>query len=454
MKKINLYFILISVLCVNQIYAQKVLSLEESKQLALQNNAKSKNSRLEVEVSHQVKKSTFTNYFPNISAGGMMFEAQKGLMEIETHGGDLPVYDGDPANLKNPTLYAYMPASTMSAMKKGTVGFVNIVQPVFAGGRIYNGNKLASLGEEASELKDKLTKDEIFLKTEEQYWQIVSLEEKQTTINKYEELLRQLLFQVEDAFNSGLVMTNDVLKVKLKLSEVLLNKSKLENGRKLAAMAFCQQIGIPFDSIIVLKDELHVRGIPQNFYVENSEALKNRNEYNLLGLSVEAEKLQTKMKLGEYLPQVGIGISGMYMKFDEGKDRTFGMVFGTVSVPISGWWGGSHELQERNIKEEIAENNFKNNSELLILQMEKAWQDLNNVHKQYLLSEESKTQAEENLKVNEDSYKNGLINVSDLLEAQALLQQTEDQLIDAKSNYVVKRTTYLQVTGRYQQFVF
>lgn len=448
MKKIKIFFVLIAVLCVNQIYAQRVLTLEESKQLALLNNAKSKNSKLEVEASKQIRKSAFTNFFPNISAGGLMFEAQEGLMEMETHGGNLPIYDGNPANLKTATQYAYMPASTMSLMKKGTVGFVNIVQPVFAGGRIWNGNKLASLGEDASEFKDKLTKDEISLKTEEQYWQLVSLEEKQKTINKYEELLKRLLIQVEDAFNSGLVMKNDVLKVKLKLNEVLLNKSKLENGRKLAAMAFCQHIGIEYDSTIVLHDELSIKDIPQNYFIDNSEALKKRTEYSLLELSVEAEKLQTKMKLGEYLPQAGIGLSGMYMKFDESKERTLGLVFGTVYVPISGWWGGSHELEERSIKEEIAENNFKNNSELLLLQIEKTWQDFTDSYKQYLLSEESKTQAEENYKVNDDSYKNGLINISDLLEAQALLQQTRDQLTDAKANCVVKKITYLQVTGR------
>jgi len=168
----------------------------------------------------------------------------------------------------------------------------------------------------------------------------------------------------------------------------------------------------------------------------------------LLEKSVEAEELQTKIKRGEYLPQAAIGISEMYMKFDESKKRTFGMVFGTVSVPISGWWSGSYELQERSIKEEIAENNFKNNSELLLLQIEKAWQDLNDAYKQYLLSKESKSQAEENFKVNEDSYKNGISTVSDLLEAQALLQQTQDQLTEAKANYIVKKTTYLQVTGR------
>jgi len=360
----------------------------------------------------------------------------------------LPVYDGDPANLGSATQFAYLPGGTMGLLKKGTIGYINAVQPIFAGGRIIYGNKLASLGVEVSEFKEKLTKDEIILKTEEQYWQIVSLAEKQKTVQKYEELLNRLLLQVNDAYNSGIVMKNDVLKVKLKLSEILLNKSKLDNGRKLATMAFCQQIGIPYDATLVLKEELNIPDLPQSYYLDKNEALKNRVEYSLLEKSVEAEKLQTNMKLGEYLPQAGIGISGVYMKLDEAKERTLGMVFGTVSVPISGWWGGSHELQERSIKEEIAENNFKNNSELLLLQMEAAWKNLTEAYNQYLLSVESLEQAEENMKVNDDSYKNGLITVSDLLEAQALLQQTQDQLTDAKTNYVVKKTTYLQVTGR------
>ena len=448
MKKINFYILLITLFNLSQLFAQKVLTLEESKQLALQNNAKSKNSKLEIEASRKIRKSAFTNYFPNVSAGGFKWSAEKGLFDIDMQGGNLPVYDGNPVNLQNPTQFAYFPSSTISIWKKGTIGYINAIQPIFTGGRIIYGNKLASLGEDVSELKDKMTEDEILLKTEEQYWLIVSLEEKSRTINKYEELLNRLLLQVEDAYKSGIVMKNDVLKVKLKLSEVQLNKSKLENGRKLAAMAFCQHIGISYDSSLVFKDELEISDLPQSYFVDKNEALKKRVEYSLLEKSVEAEELQTKIKRGEYLPQAAIGISEMYMKFDESKKRTFGMVFGTVSVPISGWWSGSYELQERSIKEEIAENNFKNNSELLLLQIEKAWQDLNDAYKQYLLSKESKSQAEENFKVNEDSYKNGISTVSDLLEAQALLQQTQDQLTEAKANYIVKKTTYLQVTGR------
>lgn len=136
------------------------------------------------------------------------------------------------------------------------------------------------------------------------------------------------------------------------------------------------------------------------------------------------------------------------MKLDEGNDRTIGMVFGTVSIPISGWWGASHTLEERSIKENIAKNSMQENSELLLLQMQKAWQDLSDAYKQILLSEEAAAQAEENLKVNQDSYNNGMSILSDLLEAQALQQQMNDQLTDAKASYRSKKITYLQVTGR------
>ena len=448
MKNSLLCFTLIATMVISKATGQTTLTVEESKQLALQNNAKVKNGLLELEAAQQTRKAAFTKFFPSISAGGAMFEAQKNLMEISTQGGNLPVYDGNPANLLTATQFAYMPASTMGLLKSGTFGVVTAVQPIFAGGRIWNGNRLASLGEDVSEYKNRLSQNEVLLKTEEQYWLVVSLNEKFKTVQRYEELLNSLLAQVEDAYTSGLVTKNDMLKVKVKRSEVLLNKSKLENGRRLAMMAFCQHIGIPYDSLLVLRDSLTLEGSPESYYVENTEALKNRSEYHLLQASVRAEELQSNMKLGEYLPEAGIGVGGLYMKMDESKDRSLGMVFGTVSIPISGWWEAAHTLQERSIKEEIAHNSMKDNSELLLLQMQKAWQDLVDARKQVLLSEEAKTQAEENLKVNQDSYNNGMSNLSDLLEAQALEQQTNEQVIDAKAGYKNKQTAYLQVTGR------
>ena len=273
MKAVYLKILFLILMSAQGLFAQKTLTLDECKQLALENNVLTKNSRLEIEAADQVKKGAYTNYFPHISGGITAFATKKHLIEFGSAG----------------------------LLKTGQFGMLTITQPVFTGGRILFGNQLASLGQEVSKYKYSLSRDEAFLKTEEQYWLIVQLNEKMKTISKYEELLKSLLRQVEDGFNSGVVTKNDVLKVKLKHSEVLLNKSKLENGKKIAQLAFCQFLGIKADSDIVLSSGFESIIPPQGCYVDHQAALEKRNEYALLSKSVEAEKLQTKMKFGEIL---------------------------------------------------------------------------------------------------------------------------------------------------------
>ena len=444
--KLLIKFILFLLIIYNYSFAQKILSLEESKDLALNNNLKFKNSIIEIETAKQKEKSAFTNYFPNVSAGILMFKANKSLFNMDFPGGNLPVYDGNPINLFTPTQFAYFPGMSISLLDEVKVGFINIVQPIFTGGRIINGNKLASIGTEINDLKSKITKNEIIYTTEEKFWQIVSIEEKLKTIELYEELLKNLLKQVEDAYKSGIMTRNDLLKVRLKLSEVKLNKSKLLNGKELAMMSFCQHIGIDFSNDIKLKYDLNID--TSSLLIDHNKSLLNRYEYNLLNNVKEATNLQTKLKIGEYLPQIGIGINSYYLKLDKNKFESNNIIFASLSIPISNWWSGFHEIKINKLNEEIAENSLKENSDLMLLQMKKAWQDLSDAYKQILLCDEAETQAKENLKINEDSYKSGLSTLSDLLEAQALLQQAKDNLVDAITNYKIKRLYYLQVTAR------
>jgi len=424
--------------------AAEKLTLEASKELALKNNIEMRNGRLETDAARQAKRAAFTKYFPSVSALGMDLRAHDPLASVTTQGGNLPVYDGNPINLAFPTQFAYFPSSTMGFMKSMRFLAVTAIQPVFAGGRILNGNRLASLGVEVSQDKERLARTEVLRSTEQQYWQIVSLAQKMKTIESYEALLRRLLGQVEDAYNAGLVMKNDVLKVKLKLSEILLNKSKAENGKALAIMAFCRTLGIPHDQGVELADDLAIERPPDALRVDHRAALESRPERRMLEASVRAETLKARLVLGESLPQLGVGVAGMWMKLDEAKAGTNGMVFGTLSVPLSGWWEGSHALGAQKAREEAARNTLRDGEELLLLQMDKTWKDLTDAYGGLTLCRESEAQADENLKVSQDGYDNGLITLSDLLEAQALRQQARDQLTDAMAAYRIAMVDYIK----------
>ena len=123
----------------------------------------------------------------------------------------------------------------------------------------------------------------------------------------------------------------------------------------------------------------------------------------------------------------------------------------SVKIPISDWWEASHTMKARKHKEEIARIDSRNNTELLSLQIEQTWNQLTEAYKQIAIASESIVQAEENLKINRDNFNAGMINISDLLEAETMLQQAKNQLTDSQTNYKSKLVAYMQVTGRYER---
>lgn len=431
-------------------FAQTTLTLEQSKSLALKNNKALQNSSLETEAAKEVKKNASTNYFPKVSANVFGMQAIDPLIKYNMQGGNLPVYDGNPANLPTATQFAYFPGVQLSMLQRAAVGILNIAQPIYAGGQINTGNKLATLNVEVKERQQQLMENEALLKTEQQYWQLISLQEKQKTLEKYELLLSDIRKQVDDAFKAGLIIKNDVLKVQIKQSELEANKNKLFNGKKLATMQFCQTIGVPYDSTLVLLDVIDVTQSPDNYYTDNSSAMNNRTEYKLLEKSVEAAHLQTQMKQGEYMPTVAVGLAGYHLNMlEKGKDNyTNGLAYVSVSIPISDWWGGYHSIKEHKLKQQIAENTFEDTKALLNLQTEKVWTDVTQAWKQISIMKETALQAEENLKVSQTGYNSGVVTLSDLLEAQALVTETSDKLIEAQTQYKLAASTYLQVTAQ------
>lgn len=413
------------VLCVGTVSAQRTLSLEECREMALENNAKMKNARLDVEGAREGKKEAFTKYFPNVSAVGTAFKANHGMMDMSVIPGLLE----------------------LSMMDDGLLGGVTAIQPVFAGGQIVNGNKLADLALEVSRYQMRQSEDEVALTVERYYWQWISLHEKLRTIEIVESLVGSLYKDVEVAVGAGVTTRNDLLQVQLKKNGVASDRLRVENGLRLSKMVLAQYIGIgedDFEIDFTLPAEVPS---PELYRVSHEEALPTTLSYKLLEKNVEAARLQQKLKVGQYLPTVGIGAGYMYHNLLD-KDRPFGMVFATVAIPISDWWGGSHAIRKQKLQVKAAEYSRQNANELLLVQMRKLWNELEESHKQVKLSEESIATAEENVRLNTDYYKAGTVTLSDLLDAQSLLQQSRDQYTGDYTAYLIKRTEYLQATGR------
>lgn len=421
----NILLLSTAAVCGMNTYAQHSYSLEECRSMALNNNVKIVNARNSREAALQQQRQAMTAYFPKINAMGAAYNANKGLVEAEL-----------------------APGMTMSLLKNGMVGGITAAQTLFAGGQIVNSNRLAKTATDVAGIMTEKSMDEVLLQTEQYYWQVASLREKQQTLLVIGKMLDKLESEVAIAVNAGLANRNELLQVQLKKNEVESASVAIANGLSLTLMALAQHIGTDStDFDVEAKVPQQPPSSPDRLRCSHGDALGSTADYRLLVKNVEANKLKQRLEVGKLLPSVAVGAGYMYDNLMD-KDHGFALAFATVSVPISDWWGGSHAVKRQRLEVDNAQNNLADGSQLLILAMQKAWNELDNAYRQMCIARRSIEQSEENLRLNEQYYKAGTIKMSDLLDAQGLYQESRDKYAETFAQFQIKKLEYSQATGR------
>ncbi len=351
-------------------------------------------------------------------------------------------------SLATATQFAYFPGGSFAIGDRGFVAALTAVQPLYTGGRVANGKRLAEVGVDVAKHKAEMARRDVLAETEEKYWRLISLQDKLRTLDAYEKLLAELDRQVTDALNAGLVTSNDQLKVRLKQAEAAVDRGRLESGIRLAARDLRRHIGLPAGDTITLVSTLPSPDDPAPLRQADSDAVDQRIETRLLASAVRAEELQLSLKRGELRPTVAVGGSVLRLDVHGIPGLLDGVVYGQVSVPISGLWEGRHTLASQSQRVSIARSRLESTRELLALEIAKAWTDLQVAWDAYRVTGKAIEQAETNVREVSDRYDNGMVPFSDLLEAQVLKQQAEERRIDAVVEYWLSRSAYLRAIAR------
>ena len=432
-------FILMILISASAVSAQEVrLSLNDCVVLSESNNPYIKNSYLDIQSANYQKKEVFAEYFPRLSFRALALSSHDYLIDI----------------LAGPELgKSIRDMGVIESSKFGYNASLSLMQPIYAGGRINTGNKLAKVGIKAAELKHKMNLREKREEVEKMYWEIVALEEKRQTIKHLEELLDVLYKDVTSAIAAGVVTESDLLLVKMKMNELKSGKIHLEGGIKLLKMNLFNAIGQGYSVVsgvsdtsrpnidkIVLSDRLSSLLPPSDYYIPEEELAAGVTETELLNIMVEAKKLEKKLALGEYLPSAGIGLSYGYSNFTNSNTNAIGLA--TISVPISNWGKGSMKLKRLNNEIQKAVNEKEYLTSQLLLQARQLWLNLNVAWEQMKVAEENLELAEKNVYNQMSRFNAGLIPISEVL-----MNQTS--LFDATENLITKQIEYSKALTAY-----
>ena len=271
----------------NSAHAQ-TLTLDSCLALARKNNVDIRTSQLEIERAREVKQQVFTKYFPQLNLSGIGYYSANPLI----HFGIEDIQSNDVRDILQ-SLYEFVAESgsdvnnEISLMKKGASGSVIAVQPLYTGGRIITGNRLAKLGVEASELMAEMQLRDVVENIESSYYLVVGLQQKEATVSAALTLIDSLDRTVQSALDNGLVTRADALQVQLKRNEMLANQQQLASGIRLSKRLLCNQIGIEYSDSLVFSDSSLTTPSPL-LYAYSALGDTLRPEVRLLQLSVEA----------------------------------------------------------------------------------------------------------------------------------------------------------------------
>lgn len=458
MKK--LFSIIILLGYVSMAFGQAAVSLEECRRLAMENNKKLKMADEQIGIARAKKEEAFTKYLPGIDAVGTYMRNQKEInllaedahLPVGTLGADghwtlrpdqmMTGADGKPLIVNGkpvPKDYALLPKEAMTVDDRNMVVMqVGLTQPIYMGGKIRAYNQLAGLSQQLAESGREQELQNIIQETDEAYWQIVSLVNRQKLAVKYVETLQKFVHDIDIMYTTGVATKADLLSVKVKLNQAEMTLTRVDDGISLSRMALNQICGLPVDTVFVLKEEL-IGVLPvANVQPLNIEQIyNNRPEINSLTLATDIYKKKERIARAEYLPSVAFMANyfAMTPSFFEGISTKFDGMWSVgigVKAPVFHW--GASRKSVRSARAETSLMNYKLQEarEKIELQVSQAQFKVKEALRRLEMSQQNQEKADENLKYANLGFQEGTIPVSNVLEAQTAWLSAQSEMIDSQ----------------------
>lgn len=475
--------------------AQQALSLEECRQLALQNNKQLGVTRVKQEMALNLRKAARTNYLPKVDViGGYEFFSreisilnkdqkntfanlgttamtgvgehlsstltslvQQGLIkpEMAQQLGALMGQMGQPIAQLGNQIGEKINDAFKTDSRNMFAASVMLRQPIYMGGAITAANRMAEINQELAANEEQGMVQNTLKSIDDIYWTVVSLKQKQKLANSYRDLVQKLDDDVHKMISEGVATRATGLKVDVSVNEADMQVTQVEDGVALAKMLLCQLCGLPADTDIVLADEgKDVLPMTDDVVDDGNEAAyANRNELKMLENAVQMSEQATKLVRAAFLPQVAL--TGGYMLSNpnlyNGFERKFAGVWNVgvlLRVPVWNWFEGQYKVRASRAATTIAAMELDDAREKIGLQLEQCRFKMKEAQKRLAMATKNLSSADENLRCANVGFREGVIEATDVMAAQTAWQQAQTQKIDAEVEVKLAQVALKQAMGK------
>ena len=455
--------------------AQRLLTLDSCRAMALRNNKQMGVARVKQEVNANLRKSARTKYLPKVNAvGGYVWSSKEisilnddqksALNNMGTNTATTlqealsPVTSLLPSSSQeklgqNMSSFAsslnQTGAGIVDAFRTDTrnmlAGAVTVTQPVFMGGALVAANKMADISEQMAANSLELKRQNTLYTIDQAYWQVVSLRYKQTLAESYVALVRKLKADVQKMIDQGVATKGDGLSVGVRVNEAEMALTQVTDGLELSKMLLCQLCGLPEDEDITLADEESQRlpstqitpSTPNTPITLTNLSYENRPELKVLQNTVDLSRQTTNVLKAGNLPQVLL--TGGYIVSNpntfNGFEKKFAGVWNVgvlMRVPIWNWGDVKYKVRASKGATAMANLELDEARELISLQVRQSNFKVKEAQKKRVMAQSNVANADENLRMANLAFKEGTASYTTVMEAQTAWNLAQSQMIDAE----------------------
>ncbi|WP_314357949.1 TolC family protein [Porphyromonas catoniae] len=427
--------IVITLSFAGQARAQRVLTLDSCRSLAKEHSRTLQQKDEEIKAAHAKKQQVMTNFFPQVAARGVYLHMQKELHLIDW---DKPLGH---LNFLIPERLRHLGTVDLHNL---WVGNVTAIQPLFLGGKIISGYKMASLAERLQGELRQTAETEVETKLDETYWQVVSLRSKERLLDQLVHLLKQTVKDVDASIDAGVATKADGLSVRTKLSEAEVKRSQVVNGLELSRMLLADLCGLSEDEPFTLAEEGHLQELLLSTQTEpiardedTEAAIERRSEIRSLRLVDSIYSKRVNMESASLFPKLyGVAsYSTTNPNSFQGQKKEFAGQYYLglmLEVPISDLFSGTFKRRQAKAEHRVKQLELAEARSKINLQIKQALRTADDARRAYTTALSAVKMAEENMRYAKAGYDEGVIPLLNYTMAQTAWMSAQDSLIDAQ----------------------
>jgi outer membrane protein len=424
--------LLLGLLLSNTVGAQQTLTLKEALNYAVQNSAKVRKARLDIDGGKYKTQEVRAQALPQITGtAGLTYNPVIGQLVV---GPDL--------------------SFPMGRAWNSSAG-VQLSQQLF-NQQVFTGLQAARSSEEYYNLTAQLTEEQIIELVANNYYQVLVNRQQLNVVDNNIKNVKVTEKIISNQYENGLAKKIDVDRIKVKLTNLLTQREQTSNSITQLENQLKFAMGMPVSTDITLpKTELtEVTKLP---VLADTVTLDNRTEIKILNSQDKLLALQRKAYVAEYYPTLALSGNYTYSSqsggFDFLSSSAASTAYGasaiglTLKVPIFNGFLTRSKIRQADVDIQKAREDRRESKNSLNMAYENAKIQLKNSLNTITSQKQNAQLAEEIYNSTQNNYNNGLASLTDLLDTETALTEAQNSYNQALLNYKIAEIQLIKSNG-------